>query len=146
MHRKLIGLVAVAGVLACLGPAVAKHKGPAPDATLTLKEGSVAAGLGISWGSGTLTYHGKSYPISVDGLSVGAVGVTSVTATGKVYGLHQLSDFDGNFAAVGAGATVGGGGSVATMKNQNGVKVTLTSTTKGVSLSLAAGGVNMKVK
>src|SRR6266498_3986467 len=44
-----------------------------PDAILRLKGGSFAAGIGFSWGSGTLTYKGKDYPVSVNGLSVGKV-------------------------------------------------------------------------
>jgi hypothetical protein len=47
-----------------------------PDATLRFSGGSFAAGIGFSWGSGTLTYRGKSYPVKVKGLSVGKVGVT----------------------------------------------------------------------
>src|SRR5690349_10804618 len=82
-----------------------------PDATLRLSGGSVAAGVGFSWGSGTLTYKGKEHAISVKGISAGDVGVTKVEASGKVYGLKDLKDFDGNYTAVGAGATVGGGGS-----------------------------------
>jgi hypothetical protein len=31
-----------------------------PDATLRLSGRSVAAGLGVSWGDGTLTYKGKN--------------------------------------------------------------------------------------
>lgn len=60
------------------------------------------------------------YPITVDGLSAGSVGATDITASGKVYHLKKLEDFEGNYAAVRTGATVGGGGSVATMRNQNG--------------------------
>jgi hypothetical protein len=31
-----------------------------PDATLKLSGGSVAAGVGYTWGGGTLTYKGKT--------------------------------------------------------------------------------------
>ena len=64
-----------------------------PDGTIKLSTGSVAAGVGFSWGSGVLTYQGKKYPISIDGLSVGDVGISKASATGKVYHLNQLSDF-----------------------------------------------------
>ena len=64
------------GVLSlCLPLSVAGAKKKAtPDATIKLSAGSVAAGVGVSWGSGTLSYQGKSYPISVNGLDVGSVG------------------------------------------------------------------------
>jgi len=101
---------------------------------------------GNAAGSGVLTYKGKTYPVSVNGLSVGSVGISQATASGKIYGLKDLKDFDGNYTAVGAGATLGGGGSVATMKNQNGVSIDLVSTSQGVKLTLAAGGVTLKIK
>jgi len=117
-----------------------------PDATLELKEGSVAAGIGFSWGSGTLSYKGKTYPVSVDGLSVGSVGISEATASGKVYGLKDIKDFDGNYTAVSAGLTAAGGGGAAVMKNQNGVTIELVSTTQGVKVTLAASGVKLKIK
>ena len=128
----LIGL-AVAGVLAASVGSGGAEEAKAPDATVEFTEGSVAAGIGFSWGSGTLTYKGKKYPISVDGLSVGSVGASSVSASGKVYHLKKVEDFDGNYAAVGTGATVGGGGGVSTMRNQNGVVIDVVATTQGLS-------------
>ncbi len=127
------------------GDAPTKEKTP-PDATLKLEGKSVAAGVGFSWGSGTLTYQGKDYPVSVSGLSVGAVGVTSVTARGDVHNLKKLEDFDGNNPGPGAAATVGGGSGVLALRNSNGVGVELIAMTKGINLAVAAGGVTMKIK
>lgn len=118
----------------------------APSATIELKEGSVAAGIGFSWGSGTLTYEGKTYRLSVEGLSVGSVGIAEATAAGKVFGLKNIKDFDGIYTAVSAGAAAAGGGSATVMKNQNGVRIELLSTTEGVNLTLATSGVNLKIK
>jgi len=117
-----------------------------PDATLKLSAGSVAAGIGFSWGSGTLTLKGKDHEFSVKGLSVGDVGVTKAEASGKVYGLKDLKDFNGNYTAVGAGATVAGGGSVFTMRNQNGVTIDLVTTTQGLKVTLGGGGVDLQLK
>src|SRR5207237_9201232 len=64
------------------------------DATLRFSGGSFAAGIGFSWGSGTLTYQGKNYSVKVKGLSVGKVGVTSASAYGEVYNLKHLQDFN----------------------------------------------------
>ena len=54
-----------------------------PDASLTLSEGTVAVGIGFSWGKGTLSYKGKGYwsrsrPVG------GRVGVNCATATGDI--------------------------------------------------------------
>ena len=117
-----------------------------PDATLRLSGKSVAAGIGFSWGKGTLTYHGHDYPISVKGLSLGKVGITGVTASGEVHHLKKLQDFDGNYTGVGAGITLAGGRSAVTMKNQNGVRIRLISTTRGADITIGGGGVDMRLK
>lgn len=117
-----------------------------PDGKIKLSGGSIAAGVGVSWGSGTLTYQGKEYPISVNGLSISDVGITKIEASGDVSNLKKLEDFDGNYAAVGAGATVAGGASAVAMKNQNGVTVNLVATSQGVKFTLGGGGVSMKIK
>jgi hypothetical protein len=142
--RRMIGFMSIVVLGFCFTMAGAGDK--TPDGTLRLSGGSVAAGVGLHWGSGTLSYKGKEYPIDVKGLSVGDVGVTKIEASGKVYDLTKLDDFDGNYTAVGAGATAAGGASAAAMKNQNGVTVELVSTTQGVKVAIGGGGVEMKIK
>ncbi len=134
--------VAMAGVLAA--PALAEEK--TPDATIEFTGGSVAAGIGFSWGSGEVTYKGKQHDVSVDGLSVGDVGATRVSLSGKVYNLKKLEDIEGNYTSVGAGATVGGGGAAVAMRNQNGVVIEAVSTTQGLKVALGTAGVNVKLK
>ena len=116
------------------------------DATLRFSGGSFAAGIGFSWGSGTLTYKGKDYPVKVNGVSIGKVGITGSSATGEVYNLKSLQDFDGHYNAGGAGMTIAGGRTAVAMTNQNGVKVLLASTNRGVDVTLAGGGVDMQIK
>jgi len=132
------------GVISGLAQA-AEEKGK-PDATVRLKAKSVAAGVGFSWGKGTLTYKGKEYAVKVDGLSLGKVGISGGSAAGEVYNLNKLSDFDGHYNAGGAGMTVAAGKNMIALKNQNGVKVLLHSNTRGVDLTVAGGGVEMEIK
>jgi hypothetical protein len=143
--RRTAFFITAAALTLTLGGAFAAED-EKPDATLKLSAGSVAAGVGVNWGSGTLTYKGKEYPVDVKGLSVGDVGVSKIEASGKVYNLKKIEDFDGNYTALGAGAAVAGGGGVVTMKNQNGVKADLVATTQGVKFALGGGGVDMKIK
>ncbi len=149
--QRAIGTAIVLAALVFAGgqPAYAKgkaHKGEGPDATVTFSGGSVAAGIGYSWGGGTLHYKGKNYPLTVDGLSVGDVGVKRVNASGSVYHLHKLEDFAGTYTAGSAGATVGGGGGVAAMQNQNGVVIKAKATSQGLALKLGADGVKIDLK
>ncbi len=116
------------------------------DGTVTLSEGSVAVGIGWSWGHGTLHYKGKTYRFKVDGLSVGEVGVTKAKATGSVYDLKSLEDFDGVYAAGGAGITVQEGKGATAVINDKKVQILLTSVTKGASLKIAAEGLKIKIE
>ena len=119
------------------------------DATLRFSGGSFAAGIGFSWGSGTLTYQGKNYSVKVKGLSVGKVGVTSASAYGEVYNLKHLQDFNGHYNVSGSGmrgVTAGGGRKTTTMTNQAGVIVALSSTQRGVDVTATGGGVDMQIK
>jgi len=99
--------------------------------------------MGLHWGEGTLSYGGKTYPVKVEGLSVGELGLTRATAQGKVSNLGRVEDFSGNYVAVGAEATAAGGAGVTVMRNQNGVVVELTSTTQGASMLLGAKGIRL---
>jgi hypothetical protein len=144
MRRTVLSLLAIVSV--AILPSFALAKSARPDATVSLSGKSVAAGVGYSWGKGTLRYKGKSYRFSVDGLSVGDVGVSSVTATGSVYHLKTVDDFSGQYTAVSAGATVGGGAAVAAMKNANGVVMNLKSTTRGVKLTAAVDGIKVSLE
>jgi hypothetical protein len=145
MRRLGIALAVVAGLMSLAGGFVGAQSRQ-PEARLELSEGSVAAGIGFSWGKGTLTYQGRTYPVKVEGLSVGEVGISRATAAGSVFGLKSIDDFSGNYTAAGAGATAGGGASASIMRNQNGVTIELTSTTQGASLKLAASGVRLTVQ
>ena len=124
----------------------AANKKATPDATMKLVATSVAAGVGISWGTSKLHYQGKYYDVVVDGLTVGSVGVNAITAVGRVYHLGKLEDLDGHYVAAVAGATVGGGPEGLAMKNQHGVEIRMTATTRGVSLTMGAAGVKVELK
>ena len=117
-----------------------------PSGTVSIESRSVALGVGVSWGDGKLHYKGKTHTFSIKGLSVVDLGVSKVTATGKVFHLNKLGDFSGNFAAAQAGAALGGGMSAIALKNQNGVVMELTSTQTGVKLTLAGEGLEVKLK
>ncbi|MGH7303989.1 MAG: hypothetical protein ACRELZ_11900 [Candidatus Rokuibacteriota bacterium] len=148
MMRTMTGLLTVLGLgLAFL--MVASSTAPAQSSTdgkVTLESKSVAIGVGVSWGDGVLEYRGKKYPFTVQGLSVLDLGVAKVAAKGDVKNLKKLEDFNGNYVLAAAGGAVGGGAGVAGLKNQNGVEMALTATGQGIKLSIAQGGVELKLK
>ena len=126
----------------------AKHHSK-PDATLRVSGGSFALGIGVSWGSGTLTYKGKDYPVKVKGLSIGKVGITSSSAYGEVFNMKHLQDFNGHYDVGGAGArgvTLGAGKAGTIMSNQAGVIIRISSTQSGVAVNATGGGVDLQLQ
>jgi hypothetical protein len=145
--NKIAILLLALGAMTGFAEAAAKQE--TPDATLQLGGGSFAVGIGFSWGKGTLTYKGKEYPVKVNGLSLGKVGITGASAYGEVYNLKKLQDFNGHYHAGGAGrrgVTLASGQKATAMTNQAGVTVLLASTQRGVDVNLSGGGVDMQLK
>lgn len=138
-----VSRITLVGILMVASAVAAQDK---PSGKVWVESKSVAVGIGVSWGDGKLTYQGKEYPFSVNGLSVVDLGVAKVTANGEVFNLKKLADFSGNYVAGEAGAAVGGGAGAVTMKNQHGVVMKLTGTGTGVKFTLAGKGVDVKLK
>jgi hypothetical protein len=117
-----------------------------PDATVRLDAGSIAAGIGYVWGHGALNYQNVERHFTISGVSVADVGAASITATGEVYHLADIKDFEGNYVAWSAGLTIGGGGSATYLKNDHGVVIKLLSTSAGLRFNLSGNGVTVKLK
>jgi hypothetical protein len=100
----------------------------------------------VQWGDGILTYNGKKYSFSLQGLEVIGVGYSEIKAEGTVYNLAKLVDFEGVYASAEAGATTGSGSSTVSLKNPHGVVISLRALQEGAKLTLAAGGVNIDLK
>jgi hypothetical protein len=117
-----------------------------PSGTLRLESRSIAAGVGVSWGRGVLTVDGVEHPFSVSGLSVVDLGISRVTASGEVFGLRKLEDFDGTYQGIALGAAVGGGSEVMAMRNEKGVFIRMRAGQQGVRLSLATKGTTLRLE
>jgi hypothetical protein len=144
MRRIFLTFLIISSV--ALGSSIARAQEGTPDGTVRLSSGSVAAGVGFSWGGGTLTYQGKEYPFDVSGLSVADVGISKAEGSGSVYHLKKLADFNGNYTGVSAGVTVAGGGGGMALQNQNGVVLNLVGTTQGLKFKLGVDGVKITLK
>jgi hypothetical protein len=117
-----------------------------PTGTIELSGGSVAVGIGYTWGKGILIFEGRRYPIKVDGLSIVQVGVSSYTASGTVYDLTKLSDINGIYTAASAGVAIAGGASATAMKNSHGVLIQMVSNHMGLNFSLSPKGVQIELQ
>ena len=73
-----------------------------------IKAGFVVGGSG---GRGTLVFQGRSYPLSIGGVSYGfTFGASATDFVGTVSNIRSPSDVNGVYGAAGAGAAVGGRG------------------------------------
>jgi hypothetical protein len=117
-----------------------------PSGRVTVESKSIAAGIGVSWGDGKLTFKGKEYPFTVNGLSVVDFGISRASAVGDVYNLTDVAKFAGTYAAAEAGFTLAGGAGGITMRNSEGVVINLRSTSRGASLTLGTAGLTIAMK
>src|ERR1700754_4126445 len=63
--------------------------------------------IGGAVGSGTLNFRGRTYPLSIGGLSYGLTfGGSQTYLRGRVSNIFRPQDIEGVYGAAGAGATV----------------------------------------
>ena len=120
--------------------------GPAPSGKVSISSTSLAAGIGVSWGDGQLSFKGKTIPFSVDGLSLVDWGISKADAVGDVYNLTDPSKFGGNYLAAEAGFALAGGMGGMVLRNQNGVIIHLRSVSQGAKLQLGPSGLMINMK
>jgi hypothetical protein len=111
-----------------------------PPPYVSMESTTIAAGIGVSWGEGVLSFEGKRYDFSVSGLSLIDLGVAKLISEGAVTNLGSIDDFAGNYVAVEAGISAGVGRSVVSMRNEHGVVIQLKSDVEGVQLALGPEG------
>lgn len=116
------------------------------NGTIHLSVGSVAAGIGWSWGEGVMTFEGADHNFEISGLSVADVGISKLSASGIVYNLNKLEDFNGTYYGVKAGVTIAGGKGAIALKNNHGVVLELNGSSQGLKFALGPQGVTIKLK
>ena len=103
--------------------------------------------VGGSAGSGVLHFHGRTYPLSVGGLSYGfTFGASETRFHGRVTNIRRPGDIAGVYAQGGAGAAVGRGAQAVVLTNQNGAVLTLSGEQSGVIVSLDLSGLALSLK
>ena len=95
----LVALFALAGA----GVSSAAH---ADSGTIWIRELKGGWFIGASGGSGTLFFHGRSYPLSIGGLSAGCLRRFGDELYGHVTNIRRPSDVAGVYGGAGAGAAI----------------------------------------
>jgi hypothetical protein len=113
--------------------------------TLTIFKGGWI--IGGSAGHGTLTYRGKSYPLSVGGLDYGLLfGGSKTVLSGRVSNINKASDVTGVYAAAGAGLAVGKGVRAIVLTNPKGAVLELSGTQVGLMANVDLSGLAITMK
>jgi hypothetical protein len=103
--------------------------------------------IGASGGSGTLVFHGQSYPISIGGLSAGFVfGGSETFFHGTVSNIRGPGDVSGIYGAVGAGGALVQGAQAIVLRNEKGATLTLTGRQVGLQINADLSGLSISVR
>jgi lipid-binding SYLF domain-containing protein len=143
---RLISLlrIFVVALAAVLGAQTAANADNGTIRLTIVKAGFVVGGSG---GSGVLNFRGRSYPLSIGGLSYGfTFGASETRFRGTVTNIRRPSDINGVYAQGGAGAAVGRGAQAVVLTNQNGAILTLTGEQAGLIVSLDLSGLALSLK
>ena len=144
MRKFIYILVAIMSIVAFSPSSLAKgHK---IVGTIHLSVGSVATGIGWTWGEGVLTYQGVDHNFEIKGLSVADVGISKLSASGVVNNMNSLEEFNGTYYGGKAGVTIAGGVGAIALKNNHGVVLELNATSQGLKFELGPQGVTIKLK
>lgn len=118
----------------------------AETGSVRLKITKVGFIVGVGGGSGTLTFQGKRYRLSIGGVSAGTIGVAGMDLVGTASNLRTAADIAGTYSALSAGVAVAGGARVATLQNSNGVVLQLHGQQVGLSASLSVSGLTISLQ
>lgn len=92
--------------------------------------------IGTGGGRGVLTFRGRDYRFTAQGLSVGlTVGASVNNLIGRASNLHRISDFEGTYTVVGVGAALLGGVGGVQLRNARGVMLSLQGAKAGVEFA-----------
>lgn len=142
-----LAIAGLLGLAACgvtqPAPTAQSVAGMTPTGRVTMTE-VVAAGA--TGGTGTLTFQGRTHPFRLVGSVIGPGGASQIQASGEVYGLNSLSDFEGVYTeSSGPAGLAMSGRADLWMRNKYGVIMHLTGTSQGVVLSLGRSEVLVKL-
>jgi lipid-binding SYLF domain-containing protein len=136
-----------AGLIALLALAGVTTAANADDGTISIRIFKAGFIVGGSAGSGVLTFQGRSYPLSIGGLSYGfTFGASETHFHGTVSNIRRPSDVVGVYAQGGAGAAAGRGAQAVVLANQRGAVLTLTGEQNGLIVSLDLSGLALSLK
>jgi hypothetical protein len=103
--------------------------------------------IGGSVGSGTLTFRGRTYPLTIGGMSYGfTFGGSQTNLVGRVSNIFRPSDIEGVYGAGSAGAAVIRGAQAIVLTNQKGAVLELSGQQTGLIVNLDLSGMALSLR
>ena len=133
-RTSLVALAAVAGVGLATAPAHADTCG------ISFRVFKAGWFIGGSGGSGTMNCNGRSYPISIGGISAGLV------FRGTVTNVYRPSDVAGVYGAAGAGGAFGPGAQVMVLRNEKGATLRISGKQVGAQINADLSGLAISLR
>lgn len=146
--RKVLGMRSAVWV-AMLAVLFAAISSPSYAETGTVRFKFFKAGwfVGAQTGSGILEFRKEIYPFHVGGISAGLTfGGSSTDFVGTARNMHQPTDIEGVYTALGAGVAVVRGVRVIQMRNAKGVILTLEGKQLGLQFDFDLSGMNVSIQ
>jgi hypothetical protein len=136
----LVALFALAG-------AVVSTAAHADSGTIWIWELKGGWFVGVSGGGGTLMFHGRSYPLSIGGLSAGLVfGASETKLYGYVSNIRRPSDVAGVSGGAGAGAALVVGARAIVLRNEKGAILRLSGRQVGLIANADVSGLAISLR
>jgi hypothetical protein len=144
MPKKIMVIATALVMLAGVFGTTAVYAGTGRISMELVKAALIIGGTG---GKGTLTFNGKSYRLSIGGISAGyQITLAKANLRGNVKNINSPRDIEGVYSAAGAGLAVAAGGKAAVMVNDKGVTLELAGTQMGVDFSINLEGLSISLR
>ena len=138
-------IVVLIAVMLQGSPAAAQSSDLKKSGAVSISQTQIAFIGSGNLGGGKLTYQGKTYDFTIGGLGIGGFGISKIEATGDVYNLENLRDFEGAYGQARTGIVIGDRSSGQFwIENPNGVYMHLRAKREGLALSMGADAIYIK--
>ena len=144
IHAAAAAFFAIAAIAAA-APSQAQGRGSTGNIRIEIvKAGFI---VGVQGGNGTLTFRGKSYPLNIGGVGLGAtIGASRAVLVGTASNLRSAGDIVGTYGQTEAGLAVVTGRKAARLRNEKGVVLNLRGWQTGLEFSLDLSGMVISMR
>jgi hypothetical protein len=145
MRNPILLRAAFIALIALFAVGLQEARADSGTITLTIFKGGWI--IGGTAGHGSLSFRGRTYPLSVGGIDYGLLfGGSKTVLRGRVRNISRAGDVAGVYAAAGAGLAVGRGVRAIVLTNQNGAVLELSGRQVGLMANADLSGLAITMR